>query len=187
MATDKQSEANRLSKQKSASPKTADGRASVRPILKHGLSSLVLSTESEADFQALLDSFEAEHKPSTATEKALVTELATTTWRLRRLRNIEAGLYKLNAANRDDSGRLRLVADGSDKALTILTRQQARLERSFHKALRELQRLRTRRSMKVAGEGQKTPATAHSPQPHPQPVKHVPEVSIPIMTNIPRS
>src|SRR5439155_23429959 len=88
MAIDKQSEANRLSKQKSASPKTADGRAAVRPILKHGLSSLVLSTESEADFQALLDSYEAEHKPSTATEKALVTQLATTTWRLRRLHNI---------------------------------------------------------------------------------------------------
>jgi hypothetical protein len=157
----KPSDGNRLSKLKSSG-------------LKHGLSRLVLSTESEADFQALLDSYEAEHKPSTATERALVEQLATTTWRLRRLHNIEAGLYKLNAANRDGSGRLSLVADGSDKALTILTRQQARLERSFRNALRELQRLRSKRSVE-----------ATSQKPPQQPVKHV--QPIPMMTNIPRS
>jgi hypothetical protein len=160
MASDKQSDG----KQRSAGPKTA------RPTLKYGLSGLLLSTESEADFQSLLDSYEAEHKPSTATEKALVSQLATTTWRLRRLHNIEASLYKLNAASRDGSGPLELVADGSDKALTILARQQARLERSFHKTLRELQRLRTKRS---------APALA-KPKPDP-------DLSIPVMTNIPRA
>ena len=131
----------------------------------------MLSTESEADFQSLLDSYEAEHKPSTATERALVNQLATTTWRLRRLHNIETSLYKLNAASRDESGPLGLVADGSDKALTMLARQQARLERSFNRALRELQRLRTRRSLKGAVA-----------QPKP-----APDRSIPVMTNIPRS
>jgi hypothetical protein len=169
MASDKQSEG----KQRSAGPKTA------RPTVRYGLSRLVLSTESEADFQSLLDSYEAEHKPSTATEKALVSQLASTTWRLRRLHNIEASLYKLNAASRDRSGPLGLVADGSDKALTILARQQARLERSFHKALRELQRLRARRTVKVASPGQKAPAVAQ-PKPHY-------DRSIPVMTNIPRS
>jgi len=173
MATDKQNEGNRLSKLKSNSPKTGEERAAGG--LKYGLSRLVLSTESEADFQALLDSYEAEHKPSTATEKALVEQLATTTWRLRRLHNIEAGLYKLNAANRDGSGRLSLVADGSDKALTIVARQQARLERSFHRTLRELQRLRQKRSVKAA---------VH---PSPQPAKHVSDPPVPMMTNIPRS
>src|ERR1700675_4547598 len=100
MATDKQSEGNRLSKLKSTGPKPAEGHTG----LKHGLSRLVLSTESEADFQALLDSYEAEHKPTTATEKALVEQLATTTWRLRRLHNIEVGLYKLTASHRDGPG-----------------------------------------------------------------------------------
>jgi hypothetical protein len=161
MATGKQGEGNRL---------------------RYGLSRLVLSTESEADFQALLDSYEAEHKPTTATERALVEQLATTTWRLRRLHNIEAGLYKLNASNRDGSGRLSLVADGSDKALTILARQQARLERSFHKALRELQRMRGKRSVKVAS--QKAPAVALTPK---QPAKHLSNPPIPTMSNIPRS
>jgi hypothetical protein len=151
MAIDKQSEGNRLSKLKSTGPSG----------LKHGLSRLVLSTESEADFQALLDSYEAEHKPATATERALVEQLATTTWRLRRLHNIEAGLYKL----------------------TILTRQQARLERSFHKALRELQRMQRERSVKVAS--QKASAVAQTPQ---QPAKlNVSDPPMPTMTNIPRS
>jgi hypothetical protein len=171
MAIGKQSEGSRLSKVKGSGPSG----------LKHGLSRLVLSTESEADFQALLDSYEAEHKPATATERALVEQLATTTWRLRRLHNIEAGLYKLNASNRDGSERLRLVADGSDKALTILSRQQARLERSFHKALRELERMRSKRTVGVAS--QKAPAPAQ-PQ---QPAKYVSESAVPTMSNIPRS
>src|SRR5580704_19320109 len=163
MAIGKQSEGNRLSKLKGTGPSG----------LKYGLSRLVLSTESEADFQALLDSYEAEHKPATATEKALVTELATATWRLRRLYHIEASLYKLK------------TADGNDKALTILARQEARLERSFYKALHELQRLRTKRSVKVASQTQKAPAPPH-PQ-RPQPVKQVADMPVPIMTNIPTS
>jgi hypothetical protein len=190
MATDKHTEANRLGKQKNTDPKSAEGRGIVRPIgLRHGLgaSRFMLPGESEADFQSLLDSYEAEHKPTTATEKALVSELATATWRLRRLYRIEAGLYKLKAAKPDNSGPLGLVADGNDKALTILARQEARLERSFYKALRELQRLRTRRSPKVATQAQKAPAQPEAPQQRPQLVKRVPDVPVPIMSNIPRS
>lgn len=187
MATDKQIEANRLGKQKNTDAKSAEGRASVRSIgLRHGLGAM-LPGESEADFQSLLDSYEAEHKPTTATEKALVSELATATWRLRRLYRIEAGLYKLKAAKPDDSGPLGLVDDGNDKALTILARQEARLERSFYKALRELQRMRTRRSPKVATQAQKTPAPAEPPQQRPQIVKQAPDLPVPIMSNIPRS
>jgi hypothetical protein len=175
MANDKPPDA----KPKSSGSKTAEGRAAVRPnTIKYGLSNLVLSTESEADFEALLDSYEAEHKPTTATEKALVAQLATSAWRLRRLHTIEASLYKLNAGD--------LVADASDKALTILARQQARLERSFHKALHELQRLRARRSVKVASPIQEAPA-APNPSQRPQPAKQVPDFQIPVMTNIPTS
>jgi hypothetical protein len=173
MAMDKENEGNRLTKLKSTGRKTADERAAVRPAgLKHGLSRLVLSTESEADFQALLDSYAAEHKPATATEQALVEQLATAAWRLRRIQNIEAGLYKLDAS---------AAADGSDKALTILTRQQARLERSFHKALRELERMRNKRSVNATGK------KASPPEQQAQPVKQVSDQHIPMMTNIPRS
>ena len=191
MATDKPTEANRLGKQKSASQKSAEGRAAVRPIgIRHGLAagSLMLPGESEADFQALLDSYETEHKPSTPTEKALVSELAIATWRLRRLYRIEAGLYKLKGEKRDDAGRLELLGNSNDKALAILARQEARLERSFYKALRELQRIRSRRPVKVADQGQKVAAPPAGPVlQRPQAAKQIPDRPVPIMSNIPRS
>src|ERR1700693_4345341 len=129
MAADKETEANRLSKQRSAGAKTTEGRATVRPhSLRHGLTGGgLLPGESEADFQSLLDSYEAEHKPSTPTEKALVTELATALWPFRRLYRREASVNKLKAGSLDDSGRAGLAADCTDKTLTILARPEARL------------------------------------------------------------
>src|ERR1700683_3849178 len=96
MATDKQTEANRHNAQKSTGPKTPEGRDAVRLNgLKHGLTAqtLILPGESEADFQDLFDSYEAEHEPATPTENALVTQLAMATWRMRRLYHVEAGFY----------------------------------------------------------------------------------------------
>ena len=190
MASDKPTDANRLGKQKSTGPKSEDGRAAVRPIgIRHGLAagSLMLPGESEADFQSLLDSYEAEHKPSSPTEKALVSELAIATWRLRRLYRIEAGLYKLKGEKGDNAGRLEIPGAGNEKALTILARQEARLERSFYKALRELQKLRSRQPAKAANQAPKAAAPAGPVQPRPQVVKQIPDRPGPIMSNIPRS
>ena len=102
MATEKQFEANRQNAQKSTGPKTPEGRAAVRLNgLKHGLTAetLVLPGESEADFQSLFDTYEAEHEPSTPTEQALVVQLAMATWRLRRLYHQEGGLYTYELKN----------------------------------------------------------------------------------------
>src|SRR6195256_5847565 len=96
MASEKQIAANRLNAQKSTGPKTPEGRAAVRLNgVTHGLNAktLVLKGESESDFTALLDSYQAEHAPATPTEEALVVQLAMATWRLRRLYHAEAGYY----------------------------------------------------------------------------------------------
>src|SRR5260370_12612611 len=96
MATDKQIAANRLNALKSTGPKTPEGRVAVRLNgVKHGLyaQTLVLKGESESDFNALLESYEAEHDPATPTEEALVQQLAMAIWRLRRLYHAEAGYY----------------------------------------------------------------------------------------------
>ena len=80
---------------------------------------------------------------------------------------MEAGYYayKLKALsdagtrhNLDDSGRLGMVADCSKDTLTTLNRQEARLERSFYKALQELQRLRPQRPAQVEKQTQKSTA-----------------------------
>jgi len=154
MSTEKQIAANRLNAQKSTGPITPEGRAAVRLNgVKHGLTAqtLVLKGESESDFTALLDSYEAEHQPATPTEEALVLQLAMATWRLRRLYHAEAGFYtyKLkDTADRaasdklDASAHLGLVTDWSQSTMATFTRQESRLERTFYRALHELQRLR---------------------------------------------
>jgi hypothetical protein len=169
VATDKQTVANRLNAQKSTGPKTREGRAAVRLNgVTHGLTAetIVLKGESEADFTNLLGSLEAEHDPGTPTEEALVVQLAMATWRLRRLYHQEAGFYTCQLQslvgmqkdlNLDDAGRMGHAAAWSESTLTLFNRQEARLERTFYRALHELQRLRKEREPNLALVSQDTP------------------------------
>ena len=162
MATDKQFQANRQNAQKSTGPKTPEGRAAVRLNgVKHGLTAetIVLKGESEADYTNLLDSLEAEHDPATPTEEILVVQLAMATWRLRRLYHVEAGFYafkmKDTADNRkelklNDNEGMGYVASLSTETLPMFNRQEGRLERTFYRALHELQRLRKERESNLA-------------------------------------
>src|ERR1700730_15121813 len=179
MATDKQIAANRLNAQKSTGPKTPEGRAAVRLNgVKHGLTAetIVLKGESESDFTGLLDSLAAEHDPATPTEEAIVVQLAMATWRLRRLYHQEAGFYSCQLQsltgmqkdlNLDDAGRMGHAAAWSESTLTLFNRQEGRLERSFYRALHELQRLRKEREANLALVSQTTPV---------EPVGQVPDL-----------
>jgi hypothetical protein len=162
VATDKQTAANRLNAQKSTGPRTPEGRAAVRLNgVTHGLTAqtLVLKGESESDFKQLFDSLEAEHAPATPTEEILVSQLAMTSWRLRRLYHQEAGFYTCQLQslvgmqkdlNLDDAGRMGHAAAWSESTLTLFSRQEGRLERTFYRALHELQRLRKERESNLA-------------------------------------
>jgi hypothetical protein len=170
--TDKQIAANRLNAQKSTGPKTPEGRAAVRLNgVTHGLTAetIVLKGESEIDFTNLLGSLEAEHDPATPTEEALVVQLAMATWRLRRLYHQEAGFYTCQLQslvgmqkdlNLDDAGRMGHAAAWSESTLTLFNRQEGRLERTFYRALHELQRLRKERESNLASV---LPATPQAP------------------------
>ena len=197
MATDKQTEANRQNAQHSTGPKTEEGRAAVRLNgLRLGLTAqtLILPGENEADFKELLDSYEAEHEPSTAIECDLVTQLAMATWRMRRLYHVEAGFYTYrlkvlsdtgNRLKLDDFARLGMVADCNNGTLTTLNRQEARLERSFYKALQELQRIRTQRPANVEKQTQKSTSPADPPTPQSHPVRQVPDLPSPTIIDNP--
>jgi hypothetical protein len=157
VATEKQFEANRQNAQKSTGPRTPEGRAAVRLNgVKHGLTAetIVLKGESQADFTNLLDSYEAEHAPATPTEETLVTQLALAAWRLRRLYLQEAGFYAFQTKDTADAAEFLKLNDAeqmgcicykSEKTLAMFNRQEARLERTFYRALHELQRLRKER------------------------------------------
>jgi hypothetical protein len=209
MATDKQTAANRLNAQKSTGPKTPEGRAAVRLNgVKHGLTAetIVLKGESEADFTNLLDSLEAEHDPVSPTEEALVVQLAMATWRLRRLYHQEAGFYTCQLQslvgmqkdlNLDDAGRMGHAAAWSESTLTLFNRQEARMERTFYRALHELQRLRKERESNSALVSQETPVgqvpdlpnketndippppDPEIPEPAPEPIKNPPPQDLP--------
>jgi len=186
MATDRQIEANRTNAQKSTGPKTPEGRAAVRLNgVKHGLTAatLVLPGEKESDFESLLTDFESEHQPATPTEEALVRQMAMAQWRLRRLYHVEAAFFNLrlidldeeiddNYNNLDAADKLAFVVkedSGQSSVRENLSRIEARLERSFYKALRELDRLRTARPRKSANQTQfQEPALPPEPEPEPK-------------------
>ena len=149
MATDKQIAAKRINAQKSTGPRTPEGRAAVRLNgLKHGLtaSTLVVPGESEADFEDLLDSIEAEHQPATPTEAALVRRIAMASWRLTRFYHMETGFFAIRHVDLrskfedydglDPGDRLEVIAhddSNGSKTMMNLSLYGARLERSMHK------------------------------------------------------
>jgi hypothetical protein len=157
VATEKQFAANRQNAQKSTGPKTPEGRAAIRLNgVKHGLTAetIVLKGESQADFTNLMDSYGAEHAPTTPTEEALVVQLGLAAWRLRRLYLQEAGFYAFQSKDTADNTeflelnqaeRMGYICFISEKTLAMFNRQEARLERTFYRALHELQRLRKER------------------------------------------
>jgi hypothetical protein len=150
--------------------------ANRRKGVKHGLcaKTLVLEGESERDYHTLFDSLEAEHRPATPTEVLLVSQLALSTWRLRRLCHIEAGFFTLRYLDvKDDTDDLYTDVKPSECRAVIILKDSAgpnalanfhlhesRLERSMYRALHELQRLQARRAAaqnEMANQTQSTP------------------------------
>jgi len=90
-------------------------------------------------------------------------------WRLRRLYHVEAAFFRLRLVDLDEEieddydnkltpiEQLALVAHndrGKSSTLDNLSRLEARLERSFYKALREIERLRAQRPEKNENQTQ---------------------------------
>ena len=167
MATKAQIAANRKNAKKSTGPKTPEGRAAVRLNgLKHGLTSqiLVLPGESISDFEHLLDSLEAEHQPTTPTEVILVRQMAMASWRLNRILHMEASQYHIRRSDLEDNfeeyytnltepDRHAIIA-ADDKTLINFARYEAQMERSFHRNLTALQRLRAQRKSEMTNQSQ---------------------------------
>ena len=182
MATEQQIAANRNNAKKSTGPRTPEGRAAVRLNgVKHGLTAatLVLPGETESDFESLLADFESEHQPATPTEEALVRQMAMAQWRLRRLYHVEAAFYTVRLLDLeykiddtytglDPADKLAVVVkedSGRSSVRENLSRIEARLERSFFKALRELQRLRAAPPQKSENQTQSQEPATHEREP----------------------
>jgi len=136
--------------------------------LRHGLRSrnALLPGENSGDFLELLDQLRAEYSLSTPTVDILLDQMAVAYWKLARLQRIENQVYRIRserdtlltalreALSDNDSpepepdtppadpdellGAAYLRDANSSRAFPSLANYEARLERSFFRALREL-------------------------------------------------
>jgi hypothetical protein len=196
MISERQQDANRRNAAKSHGPITPEGRAAVRHnALKHGFTAaeIILPTvEEKIDFEQFRFAFEEEYKPVGPTEQVLVEDIVTARWRLNRIRKMEPGFFALGLQRRQKvreeiysnlDGQAHLADVLSHDAFENdtygkMSRYEGRFERTFYKALKELQRLQAlRAAASDAGNGTVsqepiTQASARGPEPAPPPDIH---------------
>jgi hypothetical protein len=145
MASEKQIAANRRNALKSTGPKSPEGKAAVRlNALRHGLRArtVVLPGEKAEDFHQLCADLEAEWQPQSCTEQLLVEQMAVAQWKLARVDACETALFD------------RFEGTRQIGHLDRISQMAVRHERSFFRALRELERLREDRRREARREEQ---------------------------------
>ncbi len=96
MTTQKQIEANRRNAKQSTGPKSTKGKAVTKlNALKHGIlaKQVLIPGEIQNEFFDLRQRFLDDLKPDGILERELVDQMVTTFWRLRRVRQVEAGIF----------------------------------------------------------------------------------------------
>ena len=150
MATIKQIEANRRNALKSTGPRSPEAKAAVRMnALRHGLRArtVVLPAENSEEFHQLCNDLETEWQPQSRTEHFYVEQMAISQWKLTRVEVAEKSIV-----SQEVSAKTQIPL------LDKLWQCQGRLERSFARAQRELQRLQNSRRPPVQpGEAASAP------------------------------
>ena len=150
MATIKQIEANRRNALKSTGPRSPEAKAAVRMnTLRHGLRArtVVLPAENSEEFHQLCNDLETEWQPQSRTEHFYVEQMAISQWKLTRVEVAEKSIVSQEVSAKTQMPLL-------DK----LWQCQGRLERSFARAQRELERLQNSRRPPVhPGEAASAP------------------------------
>ena len=160
------SESARINGAKSHGPKTEAGlKRSSQNALKHGLTAqtLVLPTEDPDEFHQLLASYLDQFQPGGPAEIHLVHEMVASKWRLQRLAIIETQLYVeyMEHVQEDSDDPLSPIESltsafsrlANSNSYPFLHRVEARLERTYSRALRNLIQLqRLRQSAEPSGQ-----------------------------------
>ena len=125
----------------STGPRTGEGKArSSQNARKHGLTAaqLVIAPEDRQEFDELLAQLQTEIRPQGVLQQILFDGLVASAWNLNRILCMEA---KLTAS----AGGYLDILDHPELAAKLdrLARHQTRIERSFHRSLRELKSLQT--------------------------------------------
>lgn len=161
--SEKQLEANKQNAQLSTGAKTEEGKAiSKLNALKHGLLSeeVLLEGEDEENLIELGKKLRLEYKPVTEIELVLVDRITANIWRLKRALKVEKQMMEYHKFYRDSSTyvdfnlvkpnpqyeeaqekRKKIVNMVVNEDLEKIIRYETTIERSFFRALHELQRL----------------------------------------------
>ena len=147
MTSTTQLASNRQNSLRSTGPRTDAGKtASSKNAISHGLSAAdpVLAYENRADYEKLVADYTDEYEPDTHHQNFLVSQLAGARWRLDRIQRIEnAALDLIIGTPEDLTGTpdhkiaQRMLDSGGDP-LPRLERYRASVERSYHRAIKEL-------------------------------------------------
>ena len=177
MATERQTEANKLNAQKSTGPKTPEGKAkSSGNRLSWGFASntIIIPGEDPDEFRGLVEDFIAEHQPICVTEQVLVEKMAQQHWlSLRALRlQGEAFIYQACAD----------IGFAVPKDLGLLIRYQTSADRAFHRAHNELVKAKKQRpNSEIGFESQNFGEEAHPSAPEPAPTSPEPPKPAPVI------
>jgi hypothetical protein len=182
MSSELKSETARANGAKSHGPVTPQGRAtSSRNSLRHGFAakSVVLPTESNHEFQVLLNSYVVHFHPQGGVERDLVHTMVAARWRLRRICNIETALLSTEIVRRaedideefenmKDVDRLAWVFEklaDHGQALSLIVRYEGALHRSYDRAFKQLHMLQSARHRVQPNEPKPEPDPAPAPTP----------------------
>ncbi len=185
MATARQIEANRRN---ASGPHqmTEAGQQAVRGnAIRHGLAAkahIVLPGEDRNFYNEILQSLRAEYAPATTQQEILVQEIAQNYWRLMRARNMETGsllsveqnfarMYQVDSCPADDltrSAQLATAFANNGKLFDKISRYQTAAERSYYRAIRELQKLKSSQPQAVTAPQVQTDLPEPAPPPQPK-------------------
>ena len=158
MATAKQIAASRANSQKSTGPRTTAGKAASRfNALKHGIhaQSQIMFSESAEDLAELAAEYHELHSPANPEERFLVDTLVNNEWRLRRLRCVEAELWRAASQLFVDTHEVQECRSGdaftgSGPAFERLQRIVNSCERHYRNARKDLQIAQASRADAIA-------------------------------------
>lgn len=141
--------ANQTNALKSTGPKTEEGKAiASQNTLKHGLLSqdLIIRDENQEELLSFRNQVYCTLQPHEALEELLVEKIINASWRLKRLTKAESEILGEKDFGFDKKSLRKSFMGADGKSIQTLSRYEISLERSFYKALHELQRLQAMRS-----------------------------------------
>ena len=144
METKKKIQANRQNALKSTGPRTTSGKSiASRNALKHGVLShdLIILDENRHELDGLACGIRETLCPQGAIEELLTEKIINAIWRSRRLTKAECEIFSENIFSFANTHLSQGFQGSNGDSLQALSRYEAALERSFYRALHELQRL----------------------------------------------